>query len=90
MTEKKYNVEYPFIRAWGKMLGSFDYYVEDMVKKAKEDNAPITVIYCNENKKTEASGNNRDWKTVDTCRSDIKIQLYKYVKDNYEIKPTKK
>ena len=38
-------MDYKYIRAWGISLGSFDYYIENQIAKAKEDNAPQTAIY---------------------------------------------
>ena len=34
------NNSYPFIRAYGQIMGSYSYYIEDQLRKAKEDNAP--------------------------------------------------
>ena len=41
--------KYPFIRAWGKMLGSFDYYIEMQKKDAAEDGAPADACYKDSN-----------------------------------------
>ena len=49
--------EYPYIRAWGKMLQSFDSYIEHEVARAKEDEAPQNAIYLDSDKKT--------WHTAD-------------------------
>ena len=38
-------MDYKYIRAWGYSLGSFDYYIENQIAKAKEDNAPPTAVY---------------------------------------------
>lgn len=38
-------MEYAYIRAWGKMLGSFPGYIEGEVEKAKRDHAPQAAIY---------------------------------------------
>lgn len=37
--------DYKYIRAWGKMSGSFPYYISGEVEKARRDNAPDTAIY---------------------------------------------
>lgn len=37
--------DYVYIRAWGKMLGSHDYYIQNQVEQAREDKAPQDVIY---------------------------------------------
>ena len=36
---------YPSIRAWGKYLGSYAYYIEEQVRKAQDDDAPLNAIY---------------------------------------------
>ena len=38
-------MDYLYIRAWGTALGSFLYYIEDQVEKARRDHAPETAIY---------------------------------------------
>ena len=38
-------MDYLYIRAWGKMLGSFPCYVEREVEKARQSGAPQTAIY---------------------------------------------
>ena len=48
------NNDYPYIRAWGRLLGSSDYYVEDQIAKAKREQAPYDAIF-----KTEGE----DWST---------------------------
>jgi hypothetical protein len=37
--------DYPHIVAWGRMLGSYDDYIQDQVALARADNAPPTAIY---------------------------------------------
>lgn len=38
-------MDYVYIRAWGQTLGSFPYYIEGEVEKARHSNAPETAIY---------------------------------------------
>lgn len=38
-------MDYLYIRAWGKMLGSCPCYIEREVEKARQTNAPGTAIY---------------------------------------------
>lgn len=38
-------MDYLYIRAWGKMLGSFPCYIEREVDKARWDHAPQSAIY---------------------------------------------
>lgn len=53
--------DYKYIRAWGKHLGSFNYYIDGEVLKARKDNAPQNAIYKN------SKGN---WQTFDDIKSD--------------------
>ena len=48
--------DYPFIRAWGKMMGSFDYYIQEQVGMARHDRAPETAIFKRED----------GWATIDS------------------------
>jgi hypothetical protein len=36
---------YSAIRAWGHMMQSFGYYIEDEVRRARRDDAPADAIY---------------------------------------------
>lgn len=36
---------YPWIRAWGWLLGSFSYYIEEEIQRAKRSNAPPNAIF---------------------------------------------
>ena len=37
--------DYRYIKAWGRMMGSFAYYIRDEQAKASKDNAPLDAIY---------------------------------------------
>ena len=37
--------DYKYIWAWGKLCGSMDYYIDEQIKKAREENAPLDAIY---------------------------------------------
>ena len=41
-------LEYPYIWAWGRLLGSFKPYIKGQVANAKADNAPADAIYWDE------------------------------------------
>lgn len=36
---------YPYIRKWGKMLSSMNYYIDDQIELARKDKAPANAIY---------------------------------------------
>jgi len=38
---------YNAIRAWGQILGSYQYYTEDQIETARADNAPNNAIFKN-------------------------------------------
>ena len=40
-------MDYKFIRAWCKMLGSFSYFVKNEAEQARHDNAPQNAVYRN-------------------------------------------
>lgn len=41
--------EYVWIRKWGEMMGSSDYYIEEQQKLAAQDGAPLNAIYAGHN-----------------------------------------
>ena len=40
--------EYKHIRAWGLMMGSFEYYVRNQQSDASDDNAPLDAVFKSE------------------------------------------
>lgn len=40
--------DYKTVRAWGKIMGSFDYYIQERIVEAKKDNAPANATYKND------------------------------------------
>ena len=68
---KKVMEKYIYIRAWGILLGSFEYYIRQEQAKAFQENAPENAIY----KDSEGV-----WHTFDTIqREDTKQRLTKIV-----------
>jgi hypothetical protein len=43
--------QYLHILAWGRQLGSFDYFIKNEQRKAAQDKAPRTAIYYSETEK---------------------------------------
>lgn len=37
--------DYKHIAAWGRMMGSYAYFIKDQQNQAAEDNAPVDAIY---------------------------------------------
>jgi hypothetical protein len=59
-------MDYLYIRKWGRIVGSHDYYIENQVAKARRDNAPQNAIY------KEDDG----WKTIeDITNSETRREL---------------
>jgi hypothetical protein len=54
-TEK--SLDYPYIRLWGKMLGSMPYYINDQVRRARKDGAPQNATFF--------STDEQRWQTTD-------------------------
>lgn len=52
--------DYKHIRAWGEMMGSFEYYIKNQQEQAATDNAPLTAIYKRGDK----------WSTFDEVESE--------------------
>ncbi len=40
-----FKVDYPFLRAWGRMMGSYPYFVDEQVERARKEQAPSDAIY---------------------------------------------
>lgn len=64
--KKKY--DYPYIRAWGKLLKSPDFYVEHVVKQAQKEHAPKRAVY------KRAVGT---WRTLDECNKELQDTIEK-------------
>ncbi len=59
-------MEYKYIWAWHKLSGSFDYYIINLVNKAKADGAPETAIYYDNIEKR--------WHTVEEVQNERRIK----------------
>jgi hypothetical protein len=67
--------KYPYIVAWGKMLGSFESYIEDHLITAELEQAPATAIY------SMAEGG---WKTISDVTNEHTAEYCRsYVKENF-------
>ena len=67
--------EYIYIYAWHKKSGSFDYYINNLIEKAKAEKAPKTAVYYDNTKKR--------WVTLEECRTEtqehIKWWIHRYM-----------
>jgi len=64
--------DYPYVIAWGKMMRSEGYYIENQLRKAREDGAPVTAVY---------RGDDGAWVTLDQCHPDTQRQLERLLTD---------
>lgn len=48
MTNDNTKFDYPYIRAWGQLLGSYEYFIEAQIERAQEDNAPDDAVYVDQ------------------------------------------
>lgn len=68
---KQLRERYPAIVAWGRMMGSMDYYIDSQVLLAAKENAP-------ENATFKGDG---EWRTVNTIASpETKLMIENYLK----------
>lgn len=65
-------MDYLYIRAWGKMLGSFPAYIEQEVEKARQSNAPQTAIYQRQDGSRATFGTVNSGDTRDTVQRIVK------------------
>jgi hypothetical protein len=63
---------YPYIIAFGKMMGHKDYYVKLILKQARAENAPKTSLY------RRAVGT---WCTLEECNKDVRRLVKKLLED---------
>ena len=63
------NMEYKALKAWGKMMGSHQYYIDSQIKEAIEDKAPSDAIF-------KADG---EWRRAsEIVSSETKYRLIQY------------
>lgn len=65
-------IKHKYVVAWGKYVGSMDYYIKDQLALAEKDNAPENAIY-----------KDRDgtWRTIDALEDEnTAASLHDYVK----------
>lgn len=61
------NNDYPFIRAWGRIMGSHQHYIDNQVELARQEHAPPNATYRRED---------GTWATIDEIvRTDTRRQL---------------
>lgn len=60
--KRKSSLDYLYIRAWGRSLGSFQNYIDNELEKARADNAPQNAIYRD---------NEGRWHTFDNISSEV-------------------
>ena len=71
-------MDYIYIRAWHRMTGSFDYYIEAQVDKARADKAPETAVYYDRHDR-------KRWVTIEECAAGTQERIKAYIKSHFEI-----
>ena len=56
MKEPTLDQQYPFIRAWGKMMRSYDVYIKAQQQMARDENAPWDAIFMSHEGKWHTFG----------------------------------
>ena len=65
--------DYKYVWAWGKLLGSMDYYIDRQIKKAREENAPLDAVYY-DNKENK-------WHTVGDVVSPTRAEIEQIINE---------
>lgn len=66
-------LDYPYIKAWGRLLHSAPYYIEDQIRRARETHAPRTAIYWHEDE---------GWHIYENIKSiETKLIIDNFIKD---------
>lgn len=77
--------KYPYIRAWGQIMGSHAYYINDRIEDAQLDGAPENAVYLCSHKYTTLPSCDKPgphWVTVDEIvREDTRARLHKIVRE---------
>lgn len=77
------NTDYPFIRLWGQLMGSFSYYIQDQLERARQTNAPRTATF----ERTLAGGaKSGEWATVEGIQDGNTIYALKQMAQRAGIK----
>lgn len=70
MTDTQVMQKYPYIVAWGKMMGSFRYYIINQCWKANDENAPVDSCYF--------SSTDNKWSCLSKMREELQKELEEY------------
>ena len=62
-------MNYLYIRAWGRALGSMGYYVQGEIAKAQAANAPERAVYF--------SPGQQRWITIDECVPETQAAIFR-------------
>lgn len=78
-------MDYLYIRAWCRLMGSYAYYTEDEIARARADKAPQTAIY---HKGGGSPNDPREWAVFEEIQNpEAKERVARYVKELEDGKP---
>ena len=66
---KELRRRYQYIVAWGRLMGSYDYYVNSQVLQAYHSNAPERAVYSNE----------EGWRVIDDVAESTRAVIEKII-----------
>ena len=67
---------YWFVKAWGKQMGSFQYYIDRQVELAREEGAPHNAIYRDTEGTWHTVNDVKDESTRDRLRRDVQRMMH--------------
>ena len=75
--------DYPYIRAWGEILGSSSDYIRQQTERARRDRAPYTATYyttSTDNRTFDSSAPTHHWQTfTDIANPHVREQVRQLV-----------
>ncbi len=80
--------DYPYIRAWGWMMGSDRYYIEQEIETARADKAPEDAIYWRFENETERTGAHVWHRFADVTNPSTTHAIERYMSERYPNKET--
>lgn len=71
---RKQEAQYRHLEAWGRMLGSMDYYIRDQQSLAATEKAPLHAVFRKDDGK---------WVTIEDCRQETQAEIARILERLY-------